>query len=110
MDCLCSKGLTGSRTGSAGRVSLPDANRLVSLSSGGIHTCALTSTGVAYCWGADYATFGRDVSSTDVAPRVAAGGMQFRAISAGQVHVCGLDAGGRLRCLGDSIRGALGIR
>jgi hypothetical protein len=62
------------------------------------------------CWGADQVNFGRGAAETDLTPRPAGGGSTFQAISVGQIHVCGLDTGGRLRCWGDTILGALGIR
>ena len=92
-------------------VTLPVQGRVVSLSSGGIQTCALTSARLVYCWGADNVSFGGDISGLDqVLPRLAADGRQFSAVSSGQVHICAIDTGGRLRCWGDTILGALGVR
>ena len=92
-------------------VTLPVLVRIVALSSGGIQTCAVTSTQLTYCWGSDNVNYGQDIASTDqIAPRPAPGGVRFRTVSVGQVHGCGLDDAGRLHCWGDTILGALGIR
>jgi alpha-tubulin suppressor-like RCC1 family protein len=90
------------------RVGLPDATHV---SSGGIQTCALTAAQLAYCWGADALTFGRNSGPENHAgPTLAAVGQPLRAISAGQIHVCALDTNRRLLCWGDTALGALGIR
>ena len=82
----------------------------LSVSSGGVHSCALTTSRRVYCWGA-YDFAGNDQAGAEaLAPTLAAGGTQFRAISAGQLHACGLDIKGRVLCWGDTINGALGVR
>lgn len=92
-------------------VELPAQARAVALSSGGIQTCALTSTQLAYCWGADNLNFGQDVARSDeMRPRVAASGLRLRTVSVGQVHICALDMSNRLRCWGDTTLGRLGVR
>jgi alpha-tubulin suppressor-like RCC1 family protein len=96
------------RTPSA--VALPRSGSFVSVSSGGLHTCALATTRRVYCWGSDQLNFGDELEEAAVAPRVAAGGTQFMAISTGMVHACGLDTRGRLLCWGNTILGALGVR
>jgi alpha-tubulin suppressor-like RCC1 family protein len=86
-------------------------DRVVAISSGGIQTCAITSRQLAYCWGADLLSVGQnDVRRERVEPMLAASATRLRRVSVGQAHVCGIDTGGRLRCWGDTILGALGIR
>ena len=92
------------------RVTAAGAGAFTSVSSGGIHTCALSQSRKLYCWGSDMLSLAEEIEPEAVAPRVAAAGTQFRAISLGSQHSCGLDTRGRLLCWGDTIRGALGKR
>jgi alpha-tubulin suppressor-like RCC1 family protein len=70
-------------------------------------TCALTTTGAAYCWGVqgNAATTG-DVPSN--APVAAATGFRFAAISVGSGFVCGIAFDGRAFCWGNNELGQLG--
>ena len=81
------------------------------VSAGGQHTCAVASTGDAYCWGRN--EFGRlgDGTTTDrTAPvRVAPpAGVTFTAVSAGAGHSCALATGGNVYCWGSNYYGQLG--
>src|SRR5712692_970801 len=67
------------------------------ISAGCYHTCALTTNGVAYCWG-----------QWNPAPLPVAGGLTFTAISAGGVHTCGLTSNGTAYCWGGGLEGQLG--
>ena len=72
------------------------------ISSGLIHTCGVTTSGAAYCWGSN--TFGEAgngsfAAGTNVPSRVA-GGLTFTQVSAGSAHTCGLTAGGQAYCWG----------
>jgi alpha-tubulin suppressor-like RCC1 family protein len=87
----------------------------IEVSAGGSHTCAITSTGVGYCWGED--TFGRlgdGGTETDrsepvaINPATITGETYFRSISAGQFHTCGITVSGRAYCWGSDVNGALG--
>lgn len=60
------------------------------VSVGGVHTCALDTSGVASCWGAN--TFGQINVPED---------MVWNQISAGQVHTCGIDNSQTLHCWGN---------
>lgn len=43
----------GTTTGRTTPVEVKDLNNAISVSTGGIHSCALTSTNDIYCWGAN---------------------------------------------------------
>lgn len=82
-----------------------------SLSSGGRHACGVTGNGVAYCWGAG--SFGQlgngrtDSSFTPVA--VAGGDLQFKYLTSGQEHTCGITRADIVYCWGSNYTGQLGI-
>ena len=63
------------------------------LSLGHEHSCALRSSGEAYCWG-DNGSGQSDVPEH-----------RFRALSAGHYHTCGIDTTGTLRCWGANGQG-----
>jgi alpha-tubulin suppressor-like RCC1 family protein len=63
------------------------------------HTCGLTTSGVAYCWGA--LTGGRT-------PVRVVGGLTFTQINAGDFHTCGVTDGNRAYCWGLNGTGQLG--
>jgi alpha-tubulin suppressor-like RCC1 family protein len=74
----------------------------VSVTTGGMHSCALSAEGAAYCWGDNnYGQFGAGFQSAAVqATRVQFPG-RFARLSAGYLHTCGIDPAGRLYCWGD---------
>ncbi len=80
------------------------------ISVGNRHSCGVTTTGEAYCWG-----FGSDgqlgngsSQQLQAAPVPVAGGLRFTLISAGGSHTCGLAGDGRTYCWGDNFWGQLG--
>jgi alpha-tubulin suppressor-like RCC1 family protein len=89
---------------------------VASISAGGLHTCAVTTGGGAYCWG--YAGFGQvgagffgsvDNSSLPVSPYPVQGlSSGVAAISAGGLHTCALTVAGGVLCWGANSRGQLG--
>jgi alpha-tubulin suppressor-like RCC1 family protein len=81
------------------------------LYAGGLHTCALTPTGRAYCWGSDrYGQVGDGGGATShaLAPTPVAGDLSFASLSGGWRHMCGITTEGKAYCWGYNYHGQLG--
>jgi alpha-tubulin suppressor-like RCC1 family protein len=89
-----------------------------SVVAGGAHTCALTTTGAAYCWGrGESGQLGIALPSitcpTDAGPFpcsrtpvAVAGGLEFVQLAAGGAYTCGLTNDGSAYCWGTRLGGA----
>jgi alpha-tubulin suppressor-like RCC1 family protein len=82
-----------------------------SITAGGFHTCGLTSTGLAYCWGKNSDGQLGDDTTTDrnIPTAVSQTGISFKNIITGGSHTCGLTSAGLAYCWGWNISGQLGI-
>jgi alpha-tubulin suppressor-like RCC1 family protein len=83
----------------------------VAVSAGEQHSCGVTTSSQAYCWG--FNGFGQlgNGSTTDSSSPVAVGGFNFQSVSAGlgnHAHSCGLTTGGVAYCWGANYSGQLG--
>lgn len=67
---------------------------IASLSTGSLHTCAVTTGNAPYCWGYNgYGQLGDGSLSTRLVPTAVSGGLIMSAVSAGQEFSCGLAIG-----------------
>lgn len=95
-------------------VQVASAEEFISVSAGGgagwavDHTCGLTTTGQALCWGhPGSGQLGTGGGSTSI-PTEVAGDLRFGSISAGSSHTCGLALDGAAYCWGSNYWGQLG--
>jgi alpha-tubulin suppressor-like RCC1 family protein len=74
------------------------------ISLGDFHTCALTPTGKAYCWGSNsYSALGATTSGVSVPQPVAVeGNLAFEQIAAGVGLTCAVAPQGKTYCWGES--------
>jgi alpha-tubulin suppressor-like RCC1 family protein len=80
------------------------------IATGGAHTCGLSNTGAAYCWGDDLdGELGNGSTTNSSVPIAVAGGLTFDALAAGGYHTCGLTSAGVAYCWGWNQFGQLGI-
>src|SRR2546430_14919241 len=66
-----------------------------SVSAGSDHTCGLTASGTAYCWGSDAnGALGDGTTMSSGTPVPVAGALTLTALSVGAEHTCGLTRSG----------------
>jgi alpha-tubulin suppressor-like RCC1 family protein len=100
----------GSLRRSLDPVAVVSDSAFASLTLGDGHTCALTRSGSAYCWGENDSGQLGDGSRVDRGTPVAvAGSLRFRELSAGAYHTCGITLDGAAYCWGENRWGQLGI-
>jgi alpha-tubulin suppressor-like RCC1 family protein len=81
----------------------------VSAGTGIGHTCGVTTSGVAYCWGYNvYGQLGDGTTADRTTPVLVSGGLTFAAVDAGVQRTCGVTTSGVAYCWGRNLHGALG--
>ena len=78
---------------------------------GSTHTCGVTTTNQAYCWGSnDFGQLGTGGFGADATTRpvAAAGSLRFLAVRVGAGFTCGLTTDNRIFCWGLNTEGQLG--
>jgi hypothetical protein len=83
---------------------------VAAITSGGDHTCALTTTGKVFCWGDNLDGALGDSTSVNRSVPVNVSGMtdSASAVTAGSAHTCALTAAGSVQCWGYGGDGQLG--
>ena len=92
-------------------VQMPAGVSFQSIAAGYYHTCALTTTGQAYCWGQGSSGRLGNNSTTDSRIPVAVqmpAGVSFQSIAAGYYYTCALTTEGKAYCWGQGSIGQLG--
>jgi alpha-tubulin suppressor-like RCC1 family protein len=94
------------------RVAVVGGLEFAAVSAGCSHTCGVTPTGVAYCWGDNwYGQLGNGSngqSTVKSQPVAVVGGLEFAAVSAGCLYSCGVTPTGVAYCWGANYSGQLG--
>ena len=110
-----SSGQLGNNSTTASRipvaVQMPAGVSFQSIAAGYYHTCALTTTGQAYCWGQGSSGRLGNNSTTDSRIPVAVqmpAGVSFQSIAASSLHTCALTTEGKAYCWGQGSIGQLG--
>jgi alpha-tubulin suppressor-like RCC1 family protein len=99
----------GSTSIAVNPVAVAGTLQYLQVSAGGNHTCAVTKTNKAYCWG-----YGRNGQIGDgktylrFTPRAVAGGLSFERVTAGNQHTCAATTGNRAYCWGSNGNAQLG--
>ena len=81
------------------------------LATGNTHSCAVETTGKAWCWGSDASGQlgdGNDGQGDESAPVMVSSGVSFTRLVAGYDHTCGVDSTGKAWCWGSDASGQLG--
>jgi len=79
------------------------------VSGGGFHTCGVTISGAAYCWGENSkGQLGTGLTDWSLVPVPVTGGLTFSSVIAGERVTCGLAASGAAYCWGWNEYGQLG--
>lgn len=103
-------GTGGAPSGERAPRTIAGALRWKSLSAGGVHTCGVSTDGVAYCWGEGTSgALGGGDERGSFLPVAVASDERFAEISAGTVMTCARTEDGRAYCWGSDFRGQLGL-
>ncbi|MFQ5551525.1 MAG: RCC1 domain-containing protein [Gemmatimonadales bacterium] len=91
----------------------PRVLSFVSVTAGYDHSCGLTATGVAYCWGGnEEGQLGDGTPAVPGAwstvPKPVIGGLTFASVTAGAFHTCGVATSGTAYCWGFNVAGQVG--
>lgn len=87
-------------------VAVAGGRTFASISVGNRHTCGVTTSGVAYCWGENSTGhLGIGTRTGSNVPVAVSGGYTFASLTAGRFHTCGLTTAGKAYCWGENLLG-----
>ncbi len=91
-------------------VAVAGGHTFAQITTGEIHTCALTPAGIAYCWGdGGFGDLGTGSTAGSNTPVPVSGGLTFSSVSAGlSFHTCARTPSGNAYCWGYNDSGELG--
>jgi alpha-tubulin suppressor-like RCC1 family protein len=91
-------------------VAVKTSLRFTSVSVGPQATCAIATTGAAYCWGINTAGQAGTGNSDEIVrvPTVVAGGFTFRSVDVSGFSACGVSTQNVAYCWGSNVNGVLG--
>jgi alpha-tubulin suppressor-like RCC1 family protein len=85
------------------------STRFASITTGGVHTCAVTPDADAYCWGKNsYGQLGDGGTTDHPVPTRVSGAHAFATLRAFGSHTCGAAVTGEAFCWGYNLEGQLG--
>jgi alpha-tubulin suppressor-like RCC1 family protein len=84
-------------------------SKVKNVSSGYLHSCALTTKGKVWCWGYNaYGQLGDNTTTNSSKPVAVANLGTVKAIDAGYLHTCAITTKGVVKCWGYNANGQLG--
>ncbi|HEX5074239.1 MAG TPA: Ig-like domain-containing protein [Gemmatimonadaceae bacterium] len=101
---------SGSNVGQS-PIPMPVAGNIAfrSISAGSDHTCGVSTTNQAYCWGNnDWRQLGNGGSAYSGTPSLVSGSLAFAKVTAGSGFTCGITTGGATYCWGANSIGQIG--
>jgi alpha-tubulin suppressor-like RCC1 family protein len=95
-------------TGGGGGNPTPGTLVFRTIDAGSYHTCAITRSELAYCWGFNQdGELGNGSTTLSMQPVATSGGLNFRQVSGGKYHSCGVTFAGEGYCWGSNLEGQL---
>lgn len=100
---------TSTPTPSSTPVAVTGGLTFQAVSNGLIHSCGVTTSEEAYCWGNNNSGQRGDGGNTlSTVPIMVAGGLTLASVASGTLHTCGVTTAGEAYCWGQNTYGQLG--